>query len=315
MENENVGESLSSEEQAYFESRGEAPIKPEPETQPEQPKPDEITVDLDDDEPEEQAPAGAEDAPAQPKTVPLAALTKTRGELKDTKTKLSDLERRNAVLEDRWNQILAAQQQPAQSAPAEEQIPDPETDPQGAIAWATAQIKAINDGKKAEAAKTEQQKAAEREWAETYTAVNKSYNAAAETDPLINEARDYLIDSVGQEAMAMGLTREQAQAEISRVEAEHIRFAHKQGLEIGEYVKKLAKARGWAGKGKAEAQPDPKAEIEALAEGVEAATSLSAAGGAAPKTVRAQDIADMSPEQFEKWLNKNPNAFRKLAGG
>jgi hypothetical protein len=316
MENENVGDSLSSEEQAYFESRGEAPIKtdePEKAATP----PEDTAVELDEpDDTEGDTQPGAEDAPAQPKTVPLAALTKTRAEAKETKAKLSETERKLAVLEGRWQQLLESQNKPAETVNAvEDQIPDPEIEPQEAIKWALNFAKEQKAEKQQAAAQTAQQQAAEREWAETYTAVNKSYSAAAEADPLINEARDYLVDSVGQEAMAMGLSREQAQAEINRVEAEHIRFAHKQGLEIGDYVKKLAKARGWTGKAKTEPQPDPKAEIEALAEGVDAATSLSTAGGGAPKTVRPQDIADMSPEQFEKWLNKNPDAFRKLAGG
>jgi hypothetical protein len=315
MEDENVGESLSNEEKAYFDSRGEAPVKAEPDPKPEPAKAEPV-VELDTDDAEVEASTGTEDAPAQPKTVPLAALTKTRAEAKETKSKLTEAEKKIAVLEDRWNQVLASQQPQQQAQPEAEELPDPDLHPDQALAWAMKQLRDLNEAKKQEAAKTEEQKRAEKEWSDTYTAINKSYTAASEADPLINEARDYLVDSVGNEAMAMGLTREQAQAEISRVEAEHIKFAHKQGLDIGDYVKKLAKARGWNGKAKAPVvQEDPQKQVADLAEAVDASTSLASAGGAAPKTMRAEDIANMSPEQFEKWLQKNPKAFRNIAGG
>ena len=137
MEGENEG--LSSEEKAYFDSRGETEIKVEPTV--EKSEPETVT-----DEVETEVETGAEaetdgeqqpDKPQQPKTVPLAALTKEREARKAEKARIAELERLNNTWQERWNQVLQPQKQ--EQAPAEPEIPAPE-DPMGRINWIVDQI-------------------------------------------------------------------------------------------------------------------------------------------------------------------------------
>jgi hypothetical protein len=323
MDDDKDAGSLSAAEASYFESRGTADL-PDLGTETEKPA-TETTATVEEIDPEiVEAEAETETDPAKPtgqSKVPLAALTKTRNEAKAEREKRVEAEKKAAVLEDRWNRALALQQdQEKKPAAVEDEIPDPELNPAEAIKWAVEQVRKANEAKQAEATKTEQQKKADQEWQQTYQAVNTAYNAAVTADPLINEARDYLIDSIGNEYLAMGGSRAEAQAEINRIEAEHIRFAHARGLEIGAYVKSLAKARGWTGKAKA---ADPAKDTETAAadlakldEAASDAVTLSDAGGAAPKTMDANAVANMNEVDFAKWLSKNGAAkFRQMAGG
>lgn len=311
-------ETLSASEQAYFDSRGATEIK---ETAP-APEPEEILAD-DDGAPEAEIETEADDAaeveieaegkPTGQSKVPLAALTKTRQEAKDERNKRIEAEKRAAVLEDRWNRVLEAQQQAEQPQVVAESIPDPDADPMGALAWATKQIKDQQEQQDAAAREAQQRQREDAEWNTVYTAVNNDFVAAVETDPTINEARDALIASYGMEFMAMGLTQQEAQNEINRIEREHIRYAHAKGLKIGDYVKALAKARRWEPK-PVEAAGD---KIDALNEAIEGSTSFGGTSGGAPRVLNAQSIADMKPDEFEAWLSKPGSAakFRKLAGG
>lgn len=313
-------ETLSAEEQSYFDTRGATEFKDIPAVD-EHIEPvieDSTAVEPVDAEiePEDIDAETGEKATGQSK-VPLASLTKTRQEAREERNKRIEAEKRAAVLEDRWNRVLEAQQsQQEAQQPQVDEIPDPNASPMEALAWVTKQITATKEAEAARAAETQQTQRAEQEWQQVYTAVNNDYTEAVAADASINDARDALIQSHGQELLAMGVPPERIQAEITRIENEHIRYAHSQGIPIGKYVKGLAQARGWTAK--AAAPPvDPGEEIDRLSAAVEGSTSLSNAGGAAPRTLDAKAIGDMKPEEFEKWLAKDGNQakFRKLAGG
>lgn len=310
---ENEGESLSTEEKAYFDSRGEAEVKPEvaPKPEPvEETPPAEAENEGETEELVEEPPVDGE--PAAPKTVPLAALTKTRQEVKEAKARAADLERQNAILADRWNQALRAQEQQNQpESEAEPEVPGPD-DPVARINWIAEQIQNGQRQAKETAAQQEQRQAFER----LSNAVNADYSATIKEDPEVVDAHNAMRKSVGEELLAMGYTQEQAIQEINRIENQHLVYVGQNGLKIGPYLKSLAKARGWAPK-PAEVPKDPAADLEKLAEAVENSTSLSSAGGGAPKVLDAAAIANMKPDEFEVWLGKpgNQAKFRKLAGG
>src|SRR6185369_527688 len=91
-------------------------------------------------EKEAEAPAEAEtdldvlDEVKPDKTVPLRALTKEREEGKKARQALQEAEKRAAILEDRWNTILALQEQQA-PAKAEDVPPDENVDIFAAIKY------------------------------------------------------------------------------------------------------------------------------------------------------------------------------------
>lgn len=320
MSTEEVSGSLTASEQAYFDSKGSTEVKDDPAPAAvEAPEPE--TPVIEDAETAELVDADVLDdveAPEKPtgqSKVPLAALTKERAKAKAAETARIEAEKRAAVLEDRWNRILEQQQQVEK--PAAVEIPDPLADPQGAIEWATNQIKAQQAKEAEQAQQTEADRKAQAEWTEIYTAVNQEYTAALADTPDIKSAHEALLDSQGQEFLAMGLSKEESQQEITRIEQQHIRYAKQRGIPIGNYILSLAKARGWKPGTVQQADVvDPGKEIDKLAAAVDGSTSLSQSNGAAPVAANAQSIADMSPEQFEAWLNKNGSSkFRKLAGG
>lgn len=320
MDTEEVVGSLSADEKAYFDTRGEAEIKDTPAPQvSEEPKPEPEAVEVDVDA--ELADADVSDdteAPEKPtgqSKVPLAALTKERAKAKAEAERRIEAEKKAAILEDRWNMVLASQQQQQEQPAPVEQIPDPALDPLGALNWATQQLKDAREKQAAEAQKTEAERRADAEWQQTYRAVNDDYTASVAAEPTIKSAHEYLLNSQGEEFMAMGMSREEAQQEISRIEAQHIAFAARSGKKIGPYIMGLAKARGF--KAEAPKPADPAADMDKLSEAVEGSTSLSDGGGAAPAAVNSTAIANMSPEQFEAWLSKpgNQAKFKRLAGG
>jgi len=129
---ENQGGELSAEEQAYFETGGESPLPAE------EAPPAEGNA--------EQPPAEGqqqEEAPRDEKGkfVPHQALHAEREEHKRTKSELAEIRQKQAVLEDRWNTILAMKQQ--QEAPKEEGPPDPNEDIFAYAKWQGEQLAAL----------------------------------------------------------------------------------------------------------------------------------------------------------------------------
>src|SRR5690349_8130219 len=121
-------DALSAEEQAYFDSRGEAEVKPAPEPE----KPEVVEPEVEEVEEEEVA--------VDPPKVPLAALTKERQAAKELKSRLAEMEKRHAVLEDRWNTLLKVQEPAKTEAVVEDPEPDPEKDIFAHSAWLKRQL-------------------------------------------------------------------------------------------------------------------------------------------------------------------------------
>lgn len=301
-------ESLSAEEKAYFDTRGESEVTADPPEASKEEAGDEPAVELVE-APEEQSEGSAEKEDGKRKVVvPLRALTESRGETRTEREKRVAAEQRAAILEDRWNQMFAAQQKQEQ----EPAVPD-QSDPLARLNWAANTVQSIVEKQTAdEKARTEQEHAS-REWKQTVDKVTAEYNEAVAEDAEIATAYDALRKSQGMEFLAMGLSQQEALAELQRLEADHIAYAASKGINIGRYLTSLAEARGWK---RAEKKADSGADLEKLAEAVEGSTTLSGAGGGAPKVTDAEAVANMKPDEFEAWLSKNGTAkFRKLAGG
>lgn len=310
-------EALSPEDQAYFDSKGETlepenvVEKPEPEAEIETDKPE---VETDDDQPNE---------PKAAKTVPLAALTKTREETKALKQALEEQKTRNAIWEDRWNTLLKSGQQPEQQAAKDE---DPEPDPNVDIfahqQWLGRQLKAERETRTKQeheqAQQREQQQAEQQVWtaweqdAKTYVTDNADFPNAAQW---LSDFRDKQLAALGKVDQRFADPRarnHQIEQELKQI----VIAAKQQGISSAQFVYELAQGYGYTPKA-TEPETDPAASLDRLERAVSGSTSLSATGGGRPAAAPdAAAIANMSPEQFGVWLAKNgERGFKKLAGG
>lgn len=309
---DNAPSGLDAETAAYFESRGEKlPVeKPVEQAQIATEKPaDAISAD--------RAAQAAVEGDKQPTTVPLRALQEEREEKKALRAEREEMARKLAVLEDRWATLLNMQeQQPKADA-------DPEPDPQKDIfahnAWLARQLAREREFRETNAKQTaEQRQAAEYQgkvwnlWnsdAATYRAQNADFGDVVKW---MSETR------AGQLKALAGINPQfQSDAGINaQIEAELFDLvvrASQAGISPAKYVHDLGKS--WGYKAAAPAA-DPAKVIEQANKNADAEKSLSQLGGSAnpgPKT--AEDVAAMSPDDFEKWLTKNPKGFKRLFGG
>lgn len=270
--------------------------------------------DMGGDDPTEEAEAApAEAAPAEPaapekpadppQMVDVRAVQEARAEAREAK-------QRAAVLEQRWNEYIAAQNAPK---PAEKPaIPGPD-DPLARINWTTEQVVAFQEQQAREAEERTQQQQQQQAFQQVLNRVTGDYNAAVEADPTVAQAYDKLRESQGNELLAMGLSIPEAKAQLDRIEREHIAYVAQRGLPIGDYLKALARARGWTPQqaAAAPATPAPKTDLAAVAAAQQRHRSLSdAPGGEGVAPLDAKALAKMSDKEFKAWMSKKGNEAR-----
>lgn len=299
-------DALSAEEKSYFESRGEK-------------APEAVTPV----EPEVSAEQGNEPADGQEgkeqgrKMVPVNALHEEREEKKELRRKLEEMERKQAVLDDRWQRILAAsEQQPAPKA-EQPQIPDPEQDIFAALKYEREQRMALEakiTGQEQQTAEQQQVAQMERQiwgkWESDGAQFKQSTPDFGDAALFLAEARDKQLASMA--AVDPRLADKAYRDFVMNEELKQIVVgAGQHGISSAEQIYNIAKAWGYTG-------PKPKADdaagIEKLAQSVAAETSLSAAGGTragSPSTSEA--VASMSEAEFEAWFEKSGvKGFKQL---
>lgn len=281
------------------------------------------------DEPEAPPPAAAKQAdPAAPalpdkpedaaKTVDLRALQEARAEAREAK-------QRAALLEQRWNDYLAGQSKPAPAEKPADPVPTFDADPLAAAKWTQEQLVAMREAESQRAEQTAAQQRQETEFQQVFERVNQDFVAAERADPAVRDAYNKLLESQGNELLAMGYTIPQAKAELAKIERGHIQFVASRGMNIGEYVKALASTRGWQppGAAPAQAQVAPAAaqpartDLAALASAQQRHQSLSdAPGGEGVPPLDAKALARMSDKDFKAWMSKkgNEQKFDEIMG-
>lgn len=269
------------------------------------------------DEEAAQAAAAEEAAEKKSETVPHKTFHYERERRKAAEKDAADTRERMARLEERTKLILEGQIKPAEAKPEAPAIPDPEKDPLAAIKWVHEQIAAQNKSQAEKTAQEAQQTEQQREWQQTYERVNRDYSMATEADPTVTEAHNALRQSLGAELTEVyGLSQQDALQEMQRIENQHLAHVAQHGLEIGDYIKKLARTRGWrpaeaasvpAAVPAAPAKPNDKLE-QARAAGA----SLGASGGAVANSgvITPQMLADMPEDEFQAYMNKNGGTRR-----
>lgn len=245
----------------------------------------------------------------QPKQVDVRALQEARAEAREAK-------RQAAILEQRWNDFMAAQQQPAKPEPEQPTMPGPD-DPMGRLNWTAERIAAFEEQQRQTVTQQAEAQRQEQAYQQAFATVDADYRAASAADPTVAEAYNALLESQGKELLALGYTVPQAQAELARIEREHVMYVAHRGISIADHIKSLASVRGW--QPKAQQAPAPqKTDIAAVAAAQQRHQSLSdAGGGEAVAPLDAKALVKMSDKEFKAWMSKKGNEakFDEIMGG
>ncbi len=307
MENEELTGSLSAEEQAYFDTKGETELKEAPEKEVEPVDPD---LELDED-----GNPVSEDQPKEQKTVPLASLTKERQQARELKAKLQEIEKHKAILEDRWNMVLASQQQPQRQ---EEAPPDPNEDIFAAFAYQNKKLSTLEQ-QIAERANFEaqQQQAMRQEqavwdyWNADAAEFSKQQADFGDAAKFLSEFRDSQLKALSR--VDQRFASEQGRlAQINEELKAIVAQAAQQGISAAQMVYEIANGYGYKPASKAE----PSEKLDKLDKAVNGSVSLSDTGGSRPGAgITADAVAAMNDDQFAAWLAKNgEKGFKKLMG-
>lgn len=314
MDENETSDSLSPEASAYFESRGET-ITAEPPPAPEPPQPAAQTDDL----AAQQAIEGNQNSGGlDPRG--LAAVREEREANKELRARIAEMDKRSAVLEDRWNMLLTmgqAQEQPQQP----EAPPDPDQDIFAYARWQAQQVQALQE--RIQGRETAEQQAAEQQRVEqaVWGKWESDARAFAESTADFGDAAKWLSGFRDNQLQALSaadprfadpaMRNWQIEQELRQV----VVSAAQQGKSSAELIYGIAKGYGY----KPAAPANPGAEIENLNKNQPAELSLSNMGGGAanksgPKT--AEDVANMSATEFDSWFKSAGDAgFRRIMGG
>lgn len=263
----------------------------------------------------------ADGTPGQQKTVPHAALHAEREEHKKTSAQLKDREAQLAVLERRTNLILERlmqtqqqpQGQPQPQAPAEEPIPDLNTDAVGFIVGTlkkqSAELEAIKKGEQTRQVQG-QQMTADQQIMGRAAALENQF--VAET-PDYWEASNFMKQSRHAEYTRMGVSDPMQREAMIAQDARNIAIlALQQGRNPAQVVYEMAGDRGYkkaAAPAPAAAAPaaDATQQLQRIAEGQTQNQSLTQVRGTAPKGMTAARLYELSEAEFAKALEDPRN--------
>ena len=310
-------DTMSAEDNALMASmRDEAPA-PELEAAPEAAAP----------EPEHEE---AQEAADPTRTVPHQALHAEREKRKAAEAKAAAAEQKAAVeaakFAERFQMLAAAVQatQPAPQAPAPAEIPDVNTDPIGHFKALYEQTqKAVKEQSAILTGFQEQQKQA-REVSELRAWGTQQEQAFMAQEPSYVAAMDHLKQSRHAELEAVGITDPaQREALIMQDVTQIAQAARQQGVNYAERLYNVALKRGFQKATETpaipalDAAPPALDAIQRAQRGRDSATTISAAGTAAPVALSPERIASMSDAQFSAYISKikgDPAALRNLMG-
>lgn len=313
MQEENQA-GLSPAEEAFFQSGGETPIVEAVVDKPDTEAPAEVAVD-----PAQQQEQASRDEKGR--FVPHQALHAEREEHKKTRAELNEIRERQARLDERW-QILTKSQQEAEKP--KETVPDPKEDPIAAMEWTYNQIRARQEQEAKQQQEYEQRTQQEQQVQQVVSYVEQNYNDTVRADPEVEAAYQAAFQSYAQEFQHLGY---QGKALEQVLQQQLLNFqwsaAHQmnQGVPIGDFIKNIAKTRGWQAKAPETVDPgklELNEKLDGIAKAIDASKTIgSTTARAGTDALSAQAIADMPAHEFEAWMKVPENArrFKTLMGG
>lgn len=320
---------LSNEEQEFFSSQGEKVPSQEPKVEapevaaePEAPKVEakqtkqsKKAAKAEPEAPKEEETVKTEPAePEHEKQAPEQIAKNLQAALNEERERRKQAERTNEERIAKLQELILQKVNPPQPK-VEEQIPDPEKDPVGALKVLLKQSHEYKQNQQAteqenQRALQEQRIMGDASRAEgEYLSTLPDFDANTRTSSTYNEASAFLINMRRAELNALGYQPMQIQQTIKQEAIGLAAQALQGGRNPAQIVMDLAKARGFAPKPKtAEAPKETEQQkIERIAKGQEAGFSIgSAAGAKAPNNSRldAKNLANMSDEDFTAFMEK-----------
>lgn len=302
QEEKQGGDEFTAEEQAFFETGGEAEIPAE------QPQIEEAAEPVAE---EQETGEEGQERDEKGRFVPHGAFHAERERRKEIEGRLNDVLQKQAVLEERWKSI----QKPTDEAKADE---DPEPDPNKDIfahnAWLKRQFERERQAN--EEWRQGQQKTQEQQRQDTQIATSwaQSVQKFQQEQPAFPQAAQYLVDMRSQQLAAFGYSEAQINEAINTEVKNATAWAMQQGKSPAEVVFAYAQASGFKPQEKTQEPakttdlPDQLKKVE-LAQ--RSARTIASGGGktnADPESPEA--IASMSQAEFEAWYSKPENARR-----
>lgn len=312
---------LSAEAEAYFSSGGEVMPEDKPdiavtqsETNANQEPPQPGTPAVEGDE------SGQDGDPNR--TVPYGALSKERSRRKEIEARLQAEITAKAVLEDRWNTLTQAMQQPVAPAVDDDPEPDPNVDIFAHTQWQNRQNKKILDQLQERESQEQQQRQVQAQENAVADYWRDSSQEFAEKTPDYSAAVHFLSETRDKQLQSMASAYPQFQTQEGRFQQMNAELrdivitAAKTGQSPAQVIYDMSKAYGFSG-----AAPAVNAAAEQLQTIQDAQsrnkTVAQASGAPSGDVLTAQAIADMSDKDFERWYSKPENQarFMKALGG
>lgn len=251
--------------------------------------------------------------------VPHGALHAEREEHKKTKAALEEIQRNQAILNDRWNTLLATGK-PQQEQPKEETPPDPTVDIIGYMQWQADQTKQINEKMAAE--ERQRQEAAQHQQQEQviWSTWDNSVNQAKTAIPDFDAATGFLAqlrDNQLQAFASVDPNFANPQARVAQINAELRQIivqAKNAGQDPATAVYQIAKGYGYT---VAEPAPDNNKIDKIIQAQAGSKTIAGTNGNAMADPLSAQAILDMPTAEFDAWVQNPTNAkrFEKMLQG
>lgn len=300
---------MTAEEARYFETGG---VETPPPSEPEAPAPETLNPVQDDEVTDEDD----QSRDSRGRFVPHQALHQERAERKKAQQELENIRQKQAILEDRWNTLLAVKGD--QQKPVDDTPPDPDQDIFAFSKWQADQLRQLQEkvtGREQQETQSRQQAAEEAAiWSDWQT----SATSYAQENPTFNDAAVHLATARDKQLEAMAnlypqfankaARDQQMNAELRDI----IATAKKSGVNPAEAVYNLA-TNGYGFQAQAPDNgamklPDALAKVQA---GQNASRTLASSGGRSQADpMSAEAIANMSENDFKEFIKDPANAKR-----
>lgn len=212
-------------------------------------------------------------------------------------------EREKAEWARRFDELLKSTKAEKPGDQPKIEIPDENENPVETIAWLKKQISDMAAARDQET--NEQKQAREREafTAQIVDQAGAEFSQAVQADPTLGQAYQSLIESFKREAAMYRMTPVQTERFLYDSEVQHLMYARQNRIDLSDYIKGLATARGWA----PQAVQQQEQGKQNAADAQRKAKSLSNGGGSpgVSDSITAEQLLGMSDADFDAFVAKH----------
>lgn len=304
-------EELSEEDLELLKSEGIDPDMPEEEAET-------ASEAADDGSGEPNAEAEAADKPKEQKPaqegdrkdfVPLATFLEARNEAKQSRQLLDQIASRLA------EQRAGKQEEAKPEGPS---TPDPEQDPIGYMRHLEQQISSFQQSTQQEREQQQQQTQQTQQWQQFERYMVSEYDTAVRQEPAVAEAMEAARNAYTRQLQISGVPPEHIPVMLDRYQQNFAvawaKGPRQNGVSLAEYIKQVGESIGWrpstADTGKSGAEEQIERQKKAMA----ASKTLSKSGSGAKPDMDLKELANMSGEELEELMGKDPELFARLVG-